>query len=146
MAACQDVKPALVLHGLSPEHVSLDVSDLGFKSGKKLTAYVNSLQHHRHMIAPHCLNHGCHIVELTLYVKNKSNQAVPPPVVRVKTPANWPTRLPIAYQKPEIQPLETAKLKWLLSRAPEERSPEIRLSTSVLVDIQTSTQEGNNEK
>lgn len=136
MAGCSEKTDVeLYVDGFEPKNVRFEVEELGPQTKEQLLALKGRPDVDGVLFLPdNSCNGPCKAAIVTVFVHNKA-QAEPPPVVRLKSPANRPARLPIAFRGDEISKGRVGRIRWVVEKWPEEKKLTATLTSSVrLVD------------
>lgn len=138
-SACDDVEPSLVVSGFPLETVDVQSRLLGVLDEAAIEALAEdpAVDGVLRLPAGACPN-GCRFAELSVYVKNPTDQPLAPPVVRTRAVEGRPPRAALAFRSDEISPGRTGRLRVVVELWPEERTLTAHLSASVFVDVTSS--------
>ena len=127
----------LYVDGFLPKNVRFEIVDQGPMDKDAVNALAKRPDVDGALLLPAGTCAGpCRVSLVSVFVKNdREKDAEPPPVIRLKTPAGKPERLPIAFRGKEIDKGRVGRIRWVVEMYPEEKALTATLSSSVrLVD------------
>jgi hypothetical protein len=130
-AGCSDVEVEMSAYGVDAESVRLELKELGRLDAAGLKARRDMGDIDGTSFLAECGEQPCRVVELTVFVENKTGEPMMPPVVRMKSPEGRARRLPVALRAQEISPGRIGRIRWLVSLWPEEAHLVTDISGSV---------------
>jgi hypothetical protein len=123
----------IYVDGFLPESVRFEVEDQGMLDARALDALAKRPDVDGALRLPEGACGGpCRAALVSVYVHNKDD-ALPPPVIRLQSPAGKPARMPIAFRGGEISKGRIGRIRWLVEMWPEEKSLTATLSSSVFI-------------
>lgn len=147
---CSAPDTNLAVRGLSAEDTSVRVKYLGPLTEEALAArrVEPDVDGVLRLPAGSCASTPigrCAFAELSVYLKNTSEDALAPPVVRTRAPKGRARRQPLALRAKEVSPGRTGRIRWLVELWPEERKLEVEVSGSVWLEIKDDTPPAEDE-
>ena len=136
-ASCDDkTRVEMFVDGFQPKNVRFEVEDLGALDA----AGIAELDRRPDVdgiipLPPGSCGAACRVALVSVFVDNTGQGATdePAPVVRLRSPANRPLRLPIAYRGGAIDKGRIGRIRWAVEMWPEETSLTATLSSSVQI-------------
>lgn len=141
LAGCPKETPVMVwVDGFQPENVRFEVQDLGEQTPAELLALKARPDIDGALLLPagSCPS-SCKAAIVSIFVTNKGSEKQPSPVVRLASPPGKERRLPIAFRANDIDPGRIGRIRWLVEMYPEEQELTATLSSSVRLEVTSTT-------
>ncbi len=136
LVGCDEVETRVSAQRLPPQSVELDVEELGPLTEKAVRFYAARPEVDKiyRLPAGSCAG-DCAFLEVTAWIRNKTEQRLAPPVIRLTAPPGRPPRAPIALRAEEVSPGRTGRIRVLVELWPEEKTLDVDLSGSTFFSV-----------